>query len=249
MRFFSSILALWVVSLYEFNGSFAFAPVLTNKRASVKKIIRFASSNANEGETEVEQLLRRARELKAEADTQEQALRESRLNKKFKTDGETDAIIDNLFPIGERISVVELSTTLKENMWSTDKMLRIAGRLHEREVDAKGIEHVVSTIENDKTIYTRVEKVDEEDLERVTGLIDRIIEAADMIDEEYLKAKRDNKDTAHRTHIERAHWTVGESAEFLKSKVKHMRREHEQQFKDRQNSFYEAQRKKDIPRP
>jgi hypothetical protein len=42
---------------------------------------------------------------------------------------------------------------------------------------------------------------------------------------------------------------VGECAAILSGKIRELRREHESQFQTRLHSFYDAQRKKDLPPP
>mmetsp|Transcript_28852 Transcript_28852/g.44353 ORF Transcript_28852/g.44353 Transcript_28852/m.44353 type:complete len:256 (-) Transcript_28852:908-1675(-) len=223
----------------------AFTPI-SFKNSKLKTNL-FLSSPAT-SESEAERLLRKARALAAEAAAEEQALHETLLEKKKSKDKEMDKCIDQLLPTGE-LATSEIVERLKKKKWSTDKLLCIVDRLHEREVIASGFEHVEHASHHEQTKFTRVAQPDEKELARVTGLIDKIVEAAEAIDEEYMEQKRTNKNLGHLSHVDMEHWTVGEVASTLKNKIREMRRGHDKQFQDRLESFYEAQRKKDLPPP
>lgn len=214
--------------------------------------ISLSTNSANSEETDVERLLRRARELRAEAEAEERALHETLLTQKELKDQELDKCVDALFPPNEddNGSVDALVNRMKELQYSTDKLLEIVVRLHEREIKAKGIHRVEAYFQhNSHTGFERVSKVDQEELERVEGLIDRLVAAAEQIDEEYMKEKRNSKDPSYLSHVDIEHWTVGECGAILSTKIRELRREHDTQFQERLHSFYEAQRKKDLPPP
>lgn len=195
-------------------------------------------------ESEAEALLRKARELKAAAAAAEESLHNSLLEKKAKRDADTDSIIDKLFPIGEDAveSVVE---RLKAKRLSTDCLVRLVERLHEREVTARGIAHVEPSIHHDHTDFKVItSKVDSTELDRVSGLVDRLISASKILDEEWIRDK-EAKGEKYRTHTEAEHWTAGDLAKILDDKVKDLRREHDDQFRRRQEEYYEAALKKE----
>jgi len=192
-------------------------------------------------------LLQKARQLKAEAAAAEQALHKDRLEKKQGKDSNLDSCVDRLFPTSDA-SVASVVKNLKECKWSTDKLMLITKRIHEREINAQGKGHVEASLGRDTTKFENVSAGNEKDLARVEGLIDRLIEAAAVIDEEYMSEKRESKEQKHLSHVDLDHWTMGETAENLRGQVGELRREHEDQFQKRQESFNEAQRKKDLPK-
>ena len=149
-----------------------------------------------------------------------------------------------------------LMDRLKKCHWSTDRLLQIVKRLHEREIVAQGKGLVaasqfdVGTMTAPTTATSTTQghgfvarKPNPTELARVQGLIDRLMEAAELIDEEYMSIKRQQKEQQYLTHVELDHWTKGELAGHLRRQVGELRREHEEQFQERLESFYEAQRK------
>jgi len=216
------------------STSHAFAP------ASVSTTTRqgAVSSSALTATMDVEALLAKARQLKAEAAAAEDALHANRLDKVSNKNKELDGFIDKLFfADADTTSVTGVANRLKEHHWSTDRIMQIVRRLHDREVAASGKGHVV-VASND-----RVQQSNPQELTKVTGLIDRLMEAAELIDEEYMSVKRQSKEQKYLSHVDLDHWTVGDLAGHLKRQVGELRREHDEQFQDRLESFYEAQRK------
>jgi len=234
--------------------AFSFTPlVVASQKLAVSPRFLATSNSNNNQETDAERLLRRARELKAQAEAETRALHESRLSHKQVKVQQLDKCIDKLFPLNEKSdsdNVQALALRLKQLQYSTDKLLEIVTRLHEREIKAKGIHQVEAYFDhNTHTGFERVSKQDAVELERVSGLIDLLIAAAALVDEEYLVEKRKSNNPNYRSHVEMEHWTVGECASILRGKIRELRREHEAQFQQRLHSFYEAQRKKDLPPP
>lgn len=199
---------------------------------------------------DAEALLRKARQLKAEAEAAaaEEALHKDRLEKKQGKDSDLDSCVDKLFPLNDD-SMPGLVNRLKENHWSTDRLLQITKRIHEREICAQGKGQVTASLQNDLTKFDKVSVKDPKELERVGGMIDKLIEAAEIIDEEYMKVKRKNKDQKYLNHVDLDHWTMGDLAGTLRRQVGELRREHEEQFQERLESFYEAQRKNKLHPP
>ena len=95
-----------------------------------------------------------------------------------------------------------LANRLKEHHWSTDKLLEITKRLHEREIAAQGKGHVTASLYHDHTKFEKVTSGNLEELARVETLIDRLIDAAEVIDEEYMAEKRKAKEQKYLTHVE-----------------------------------------------
>ena len=205
-----------------------------------------ASHLAAASSSEAEALFEKARKLKAEAEESEHELHTNLLEKKGALNQELDNNIDKLIPKNDD-SVQMVAKRLKEGHWSTDRLLQIVQRLHDREMAAQGKGQVTASVEKDRTQFDRVTKTNEEELSRVRGLIDNLIDAADLIDEEFMVKKRQAKDAIYLNHAELEHWTVGELAKNLRGKVKELRRGHSDEYQERLESFYEAQRKKDLP--
>ena len=155
---------------------------------------------------------------------------------------ELDSCVDKLFPANDD-SMDGLVSRLKENHWSTEKLLKIAKRIHEREISAQGKGHVTASLHHDHTKFESVSEANSGELARVEGLIDKLIEAAEIIDEEYMAEKRKTKEQTYLNHNDLDHWTMGDLAGNLRRQVGELRREHEDQFQERLESFYEAQRK------
>jgi len=125
-------------SLIHTASSFTPLVVLTPKQLHARRF--FATNNPNE--TDVERLLRRARELKAQAETDTRALHESRLSHNKRKHEQLDKCIDKLFAVGDN-DTTALALRLKQLQYSTDELLDIITRLHEREIKAKGLQRLL----------------------------------------------------------------------------------------------------------
>ena len=198
--------------------------------------------------SDAEALLKKARELKAAAAEAEKSLHDVLLEKQALSHANTDAVIDHLFPDSGSSADQDMSglvSRVKSKRPSCELLIKVVKRLHEREVEAKGLAHVEPSVHHDHTDFHVVKsKVNTKELERVSGLIDQLISAAEVLDEEYLKNKQTKGDkTSH--HSEIIHWAAGDMAKTLSEKAKELRREHDGQFKKRQQEFYDAARKKD----
>jgi len=189
-------------------------------------------------ESEAERLLRKARELRAEAEAAQDALHTSNLEKKKHKDEETDSVIDFLFPDGNLGLIFD--RLLSDKRPSTDMLLRVVTRLHEREVVAKGFSHVERSQHHSHTKFEVVkDNADEVELARVSGFIELLLSAAAAVDEAV------NMNRTERHHASDSHFTEGSLAPILNAKVKDLRREHDEQFQERLKEYYEAARKKD----
>jgi hypothetical protein len=149
-------------------------------------------------ETEAERLLRKVRELRKEAKAGEDELHTTLIQRKKTRDAATDSIIAQLFPIvkvadGNDVSggdgVCALCDRLRERRLAADVLVRVVERLHEREVAARGLEHVEPSVHHDQVTFVRVSQPDEAELLKVQGLVDRLIEAAEVLDREFIKEK------------------------------------------------------------
>jgi len=203
---------------------------------------------ATTAESEAEALLRRARELKAAAAEAEKQVHDTLLSKKAQRDAETDKVIDHFFPhdgADGDMDLAGLVQRIKSKRPSSDLLLRVVDRLHERECAAQGLAHVEPSVHHDHTeFHVKKSEVDEQELKRVGGLIDRLIDAAKVLDEEWYQEKQAKGDP-YRNHNELVHWAAGDVAKALTEKAKDLRREHDDRFKKRQAEFYDAAKKKD----
>mmetsp|Transcript_22747 Transcript_22747/g.47244 ORF Transcript_22747/g.47244 Transcript_22747/m.47244 type:complete len:273 (+) Transcript_22747:391-1209(+) len=245
-------LLLLVVMMTPYSSAFVIRPSPLSASALLPPSPFSSSSSklsATAAESEAEALLRRARELKAAAAEAEKQVHNTLLDKKAQRDAETDKVIDNFFPHGgtdsSDMDLDALVHRIKTKRPSSDLLLRVVDRLHEREVAAQGLAHVEPSVHHDHTEFQVVKsEVDEKELNRVSGLIDRLIDAANVLDEEWYKEKA-AKGEKYKTHNELVHWSAGDVAKTLQEKAKDLRREHDETFKKRQEEYYAAARKKD----
>lgn len=243
----------------------AFSPTVTRSNLSSHKDTldltkRFgtATDSTEPGavESEVEKLLRKARELRQEAEAAEEGLHNDLIEKKSSRDQKLDAAIDQLFPSielksknAENFFVQTVVERLHEHKFSTDKLQDVVERLHEREVAARGLQHVESKkMSAGHVLFEVVSSPDEKKLGEVEGLIDALVEAAKIIDEEYWKKKRVEGEKIKLHHSDKVHWTTGDLASILKERGAFLGREHSEQFQKRMAEYYEAARKKDEPK-
>ena len=175
----------------------AFAPYLPRRNAvlSGHYIDSRVSALHATAETDAERLLRRARELREAVKAGEEELHTTLLQRKKTRDAATDSMIAQLFPKynakddDENGGVCALCERLREKRLALDMLVRIVERLHEREVAARGLEHVEPSIHHDNVTFKRVAQADEVELRYVQGLVDQLIEAAEVLDREFINQK------------------------------------------------------------
>jgi hypothetical protein len=173
----------------------AFAPNIPRRVLSGHHIdIRLSALHAT-AETDAERLLRRARELREAVKAGEEELHTTLLQRKKTRDAATDSMIAQLFPKNnakdddENGGVCALCERLREKRLALDMLVRVVERLHEREVAARGLEHVEPSIHHDNVTFKRVAQADEVELRYVQGLVDQLIEAAEVLDREFINQK------------------------------------------------------------
>ncbi|KAL7544894.1 hypothetical protein ACHAWF_008262, partial [Thalassiosira exigua] len=140
-------------------------------------------------ETEAERLLQKARELREQVKAGEDELHSTLLQRKKARDAATDAIIADLFPSDAEDGTSALCDRLRGKRLASDALVRVVERLHEREVAARGFEHVEPSVHHDRVTFKRVAQPDEAKLGRIQGLVDRLIEAAEVLDKEFIDEK------------------------------------------------------------
>lgn len=140
-------------------------------------------------ETEAERLLRKVRELRKEVKAGEDELHTTLIQRKKTRDAATDSTIAQLFPNDGGDGVCALCDRLRERRLAADVLVRVVERLHEREVAARGLEHVEPSVHHEQVTFVRVSQPNEADLRKIQGLVDRLIEAAEVLDKEFIEQK------------------------------------------------------------
>jgi hypothetical protein len=221
----------------------AFTPTIILKTTPSGATTAFTRLHATEAETEVERLRRKARELLEEVKVAEDQLHSNLIQKKTTRDATTDSIIAYLFPSDDDGSVCELAGRLRTKRLASDTLVQIVERLHEREVAARGLEHVEPSHHDQGGVtFKRVAEVNEAELNALQGCLDRLIEAAEVLDKEFINQKTECSQQI--THSDIMHWGGGNISGIMKDKAKALGREHDEQFQKRLESFYEAAKRK-----
>lgn len=197
--------------------------------------------------SEAERLLKKARELREQAMCEENQIHLSLAEKQAAEHAKTDHLIDCLFFDKSGGTLVD---RLHNKKLSIDTLEKIVDRLDEREVIAEGNDHVHLVLNDGVAGFDRASLRNDEELAKIQGKIDALIEAAAVLDNEFRRAK-DTKGEAYVAHTEDQHWGSDRRAERLTNRAHEIRREREDQFQKRLNDFYEAQKikKGQIPPP
>lgn len=195
--------------------------------------------------SDAEEMLRKARELRAQAEAEENNLHQTLLEKKKSQDEETDQLIDELFPddlTRGQPGVWKVAEFLQQKRLSASCLERVVQRLHEREIAAKGLDHVEPSMHHTHVKFEKVAKTNDAELKRVEGLIQMLIDAAAVLDDKVRKDYQEKGTVKHQ--VDKTHWCSGELSERLSDKAHFLGREHDEQFKSRLEEYYEAARKK-----
>lgn len=241
--------SLSVVAVASLGAVSAFVVVPSSHNSLLQRgvctVVLASTASPNKEETEAERLLRKARELRAEAERAEHEVHGDLVQKKATKDAQTDELIDQLFFKSDGGPLVDRLRSKRLGMGTYEC---IVDRLDEREVIAEGHDHVQVKMADDDSgkteFHRRVSKKDEAELERLNGLIDQLIEAVAVLDQEFITAKK-AKGQSYVAHAEEEHWGGGKCSEQLSNRIKEIRRERSEQFQKRMEEFREAQRPKD----
>jgi len=243
------LFSVTAVAFLQFGQVASFAPAITWGAHRNVAIISHNRLFSTAGESEVEGLLRRARELREQAEADEVSLRSESFSKKAAKDLQTDQMIDKIFPLNCKDACTqETADQIIACKASADFLSRVIERLHEREIAARGLSHVESASQSNANFEVVSGKVNQVELSRVEGLIQRLIDAVGIVDEKNVQQhfQTTGQQKMQLSHAETEHWHTGELTKILKSKAKNLGREHEDQFLKRLKSFQEAARiKKD----
>ena len=172
---------------------------------------------------EAEELRKRARELKAEADAMEAALTGSRTDISKRRQKECDDLIEQLFS-GNATSA-QLVEQLVEERWSPEQLMLVIERLHERQVQALG-RSAGTRAPNDFQIgdsrnTKNSAEPNEAEWAKLNDYVDSLLEAAGVLDDQTL------------VNVNKNHRWTGRVANSLSSRLKELRRADEQEFQRR----------------
>jgi hypothetical protein len=200
--------------------------------------------DAKSTESEAERFLRMARKLREQAEQEEQQVHTQLHSKKTAEDQQLDHWIKEL--LGHGKGTTATVDQLHEKRPSMETLEHVVDRLHERHIIAGGQEHVRAEISTSDAAYERVTHTkDEEEADRLIGLVESLLAAVQVLDEELQHEKKG----APIAHTESQHWGGDQKAQQLNNRWRELRREHEEQFLIRQESFVEAQRRKKDRKP
>eukprot|EP00531_Pseudo-nitzschia_arenysensis_P004803 CAMPEP_0116135054 /NCGR_PEP_ID=MMETSP0329-20121206/10986_1 /TAXON_ID=697910 /ORGANISM="Pseudo-nitzschia arenysensis, Strain B593" /LENGTH=264 /DNA_ID=CAMNT_0003629829 /DNA_START=116 /DNA_END=910 /DNA_ORIENTATION=- len=191
-------------------------------------------------ETEVEKLLRMARELRAQAEESEKQVSEKIADKKADKEVRLGGLLNHLFYDGSKgrdvgtpdmaiNALSSVATKLRSKNPSVDTLEQFVDWMDERRDIALGNEHVES--KGDGGYAAVKSKKDLAEAERLNMLIDTLLDALEVID---------NEKDPNQKH-EKGHLGSGHTSDDLRRRLRENRRERDEQFVERQNSFVEAQ--------
>uniref|UniRef100_A0A7S4AUW3 Uncharacterized protein n=1 Tax=Pseudo-nitzschia australis TaxID=44445 RepID=A0A7S4AUW3_9STRA len=203
--------------------------------ANPKKKGFLMSTSSSTGETEVERLLRMARELRAQAEESEKKVHEKLADKKADSEVRLGTLLNHLFydgtkgndvgkagtVINEKCIVVERLRSKKPSIETLEKLVDWLG---DRRDVALGYEHVEAR--GDAFVNVRGKK-DEVEAERLGNLTFLLLDSLEVIDSENRKSD--------------GHLGGGHNSADLKRRLSEKNRERDEQFLERQASFREAQ--------
>ncbi len=202
--------------------------------------------------SDAQELLRKARALREQAEADEADLHATLISKKQQQDEDTDRTIEKLFPLNlDKANDPEgcnqkIASIIEKERFSVGQLEKVVERLHEREIAAKGLDHVEPSLHHTHVKFERVSaKVDQDELKRVEGMIDMLIDAASILDENTLKAEEKALAEGKKHHVDASHWASGRLSSTLAEKAHFLGREYDEQFQNRLEEYYAAARKKE----
>ena len=191
-----------------------------------------------EGETEVEKLLRMARELRAQAEESEKQVTEKIMDKKADTETRLGGLLNHVFYDGTKgkdigtpdMAINPLSTVvtkLKSKNPSVDTLEKLVDWLDDRRDTALGNDHVES--KGDGSYASVKSKKDLAEAERLNMLTMTLLDSLEVIDNE----------PGHKQ--DKGHLGSGKTSADLRQRLREKRRARDEQFLERQKSFVDAQ--------
>jgi len=189
------------------------------------------------GETEVERLLRMARELRAQAEESEKEVSEKQADKKADKEARLGGLLNHLFydgtkgeDVGRPETIINDRTVVVEKLRSknpsVETLEQFVDWMDDRRDNALGYAHVES--DGSGKFKSVSGQANEAEANRLFELTERLLDALEVIDGE-----QHNKNNGH--------LGGGNHAADLRQRLREKRRERDAQFLERQNSFVEAQ--------
>lgn len=212
-------------------------------------------------ESEVEKLRRKARELRAEAESSRLELRTTQLEKKDELNRNMDRAIQDLFgdlqnnlnnnlEDGDNAQDIEkVVRRLKKNRSSTEQLKRIVVRLHQRTMAARGLKRVDTLENNNGMEFALVESpVNSTESAWTHYNTELLVNATKVLDEEFWAAKRVSNDDWVVHYADSDHYTTGDVSKILQDKLKNLNREHDDQWKNKLKKDTETATRKKRPK-
>lgn len=245
MMKWTSVILLLGQLLLTYHPTFGFAPIHSSSTTHCSNLILRPTFTSTSSKMVLyltpEELLAKARALRQEAEAEESSLHSTLLQNKSKRDQETDELIKDLF---SNRNVRQVASKIQERRLSSMMLERVVDRLNEREIAARGLDHVEHG--HSTGTFERVREKDDKELKMVEGLIQTLIQAAEVVDETVLKerAEKEKRGEHVRHTVDVTHWSSGALGKLLKEKAKFLGREHDEQWKKRMEDYYKATKKK-----
>lgn len=218
------------------------------------RLLRMTSSSSTDqlqqeqqAESEVERLLRKARELREQAARAEQQVHTDLVSKRQEQEIQMDGMIEYLFPTETGPSTGDgVVNRLKAKKVSKETLEKIFDRLDDRLMVAEGQEHVCATTSGDA--FERVKKPrDEKQIECIQRRIEVLLGAVEVLDQEFRNAHASTVTGSQDfglyavTATEHTHWGGGQLRHDLESRLKEKQRERHGQYQKRQQELRDAQ--------
>lgn len=236
-----SLMAFQTTTAFMATSSNAPRTVTTAAAASVAKsktALSVASSGS--GETEVEKLLRMARELRAQAAESAKEVHDKRADTKADQEARFGSLVNLFFYDGTKGKDVGRPETainhqnvvvkkLRSKNPSMTTLEKFVDWMDDRRDAALGYERVTEI--GDGTYAATRGTKDEAEADRLFRLTERLLDALSIIDEQPLQSSSGNT----------GHLGNGHGASDLRQRLSEKRRERDTQFLERQKSFVDAQ--------
>jgi len=233
MKYYTSLISLMAV-----RTSTAFVvsqtPAAVSRTTSHSETILSMASST--GETEVEKLLRMARELRAQAEESENEQKEKLADKDADKKTKLGGLLNHLFydgskghDVGKPETAINSNSVVVEKLRSknpsVDTLEKFVDWMDDRYDIAMGYEHVES--KGDGAYAYVKSKKDEPEAKRLFALTENLLDGLEVIDGEPDKSN--------------GHLGGGNNAKDLRQRLRSKRRERDEQFLERQNSIKDAQ--------
>ena len=96
---------------------------------------------------------------------------------------------------------------------SSDLLLCVVERCHQCQIAKKGLDHVESSLQGSHITFKTTNTEDKEELVQNEGLADTLIDAAQVVDDDFAPAQNENK-----KGVANSLWSTGELSKVLREK-------------------------------